>query len=356
MRKLYDELFHIPKHGKICEKVILMRTGLSVIIMLFCLAAISITAFARFSCNVTSHTTVIKAVVFQADVGISVTEEINAPVVAAAEDDTSTDTAAEGETAAAADKTEENEASSTAKKEYRTSPVDVTALGNGVYTADLAAGKVYTITLSKSAESSASTGFCIITANGCQDTYHTQQLGADANAAGGYRTDLSFELQVTSDTTLTILSHWGTSSYYAAESNRLYITSANTGGDMVVMNTGSMPASTGDKSADTEKVTEKITQETEVSAAVTEKATQEITESPKETEKVTEKVTETEETTEEVTTVVEESTTETTEVSEPETTELVTQEEETEAVEEDTTEVQTTEPVTELPIDEVTAS
>ena len=70
MRELYKEFFHIPKHGKIPEKVILVRVALIVIIAVVCLATMSITAYAWFSYNVTSGSNVIKAANFEAQITI----------------------------------------------------------------------------------------------------------------------------------------------------------------------------------------------------------------------------------------------------------------------------------------------
>ena len=57
MRKIYEEFFHVPKHGKIRENVILSRITLAVFIIVACLAAMSISAYAYFSHNVTSAPT-----------------------------------------------------------------------------------------------------------------------------------------------------------------------------------------------------------------------------------------------------------------------------------------------------------
>ena len=61
----------------------------------------------------------------------------------------------------------------------------VTSIGGGKYTAILQAGKSYTVTLAPGG--TAKTGFCVLTAVGCSDTYHTCQLGADTSAPGGKR-------------------------------------------------------------------------------------------------------------------------------------------------------------------------
>lgn len=78
MKELYNEFFHIPKHGKVREKVMLMRTAITVVIMIVCLAAMSITAYAYFSYNVTSGSNTIKAANF--DALITITDENNISV------------------------------------------------------------------------------------------------------------------------------------------------------------------------------------------------------------------------------------------------------------------------------------
>lgn len=198
MKKLYEEFFYIPKHAKIRDKVMITRAAVSVIVMLFCLAAMGITAYAYFSHDVTSNTNSIKAANFEAEVSISITESDNS------------------------------------------TPVDVAKKDNVSYTADLKADKTYTVILSESSNSTATTGFCVVTAIGCTDVYHTQQLGADASKAGGVTQEITFQLTVTDDTTVTFLSHWGTSSHYDAykekgEADKLYITDANNEDNAIIM-------------------------------------------------------------------------------------------------------------------------
>lgn len=192
MRKLYNEFFYIPKHGKIREKVMLTRIAMTITIVFMCLAAMSITAYAYFSYNVTSSSSIIKAANFEACVSISITE---------------------------------NDSSTT---------IEVTKHKIASYTANLKAGKVYTITLDESDDSTAKTGFCIVSAIGCSDIYHSQQIGTDAAVDGEFTDKVTFQLKVTADTTITFVSHWGTSSYYG-ENNKLYITNENVDSNKVVM-------------------------------------------------------------------------------------------------------------------------
>ena len=170
MRKLYNELFYIPKHAKVSEKNMLARITLSITVVVACLIAMSISAYAYFSCSVTSASNVIKSANF--DATVSVVNEFGAEI-----------------------------------------PLDTE---NGLQKAILAEG-TYTVKLCKADTSTAQTGFCIVTINGID--YHTQQLGS-----------VEFTLKVAEGTELTLNCHWGTSSYYGydnADTNPNYITDNN---------------------------------------------------------------------------------------------------------------------------------
>lgn len=164
MRKLYDEFFYIPKYGKIREKVMLTRMAMTIVIMVVCLAAMGITAYAYFSYNVTSGPNTIKAANFEAKVSI----------------------------------TSEN-------------PIAVTKDGE-VQTANLNAGN-YTIELSKG-NSTSDKGFCVITIG--EKKYYTDQIGVDAEKN---LTDavVKFDLQLSAPAKMKVCSHWGTSVYYGYE-------------------------------------------------------------------------------------------------------------------------------------------
>ncbi len=171
MKKIYNEFFYIPKHGKIREKVMTTRVVMSGLLIILYLAAMSITAYAYFSHNVTSASAVIKSAYFEADVSIRI-------------------------------KTSDGE------------PVTVDKVDVREHAAELKKGETYFVTLEKGDKSTAKTGFCVITANDCKETYHTQQIGADATVETGVTESVTFKLTVSNDTTLNILSHWGTSSSY----------------------------------------------------------------------------------------------------------------------------------------------
>lgn len=205
MRKFYDEFFHISKNGKIREKVMLMRTAFTVVIMVICLFAMSFTAYAYFSHNVTSGSNVIKAANFKAEVSIS----INDPSGEAPE---------------------------------------LKEIDGKTHAADLKANTEYTMSLKPGG--TAETGFCVITADGCEQTYHTQQLGVDLSVEGQRTPEVKFTIVVSEDTTVYVLSHWGTSSHYEAFANKdsageLYITNGNGKENPVKLTIGNTPVSSG---------------------------------------------------------------------------------------------------------------
>jgi len=173
VRKLYREFFYIPKHGKIREKVMLMRVVMTVAITIFCLAAMGITAYAYFSYNVTSASNVIKAATFETNVNIQITDE-------------------NGEA------------------------VEVITSNYKSHVATLKANTTYFVTLKPTDKSTAKTGFVIVTADGCDKSYHTQQLGVDGDIT---RPQITFTLVLGADTKVMFLAHWGTSSYYGYNSD-----------------------------------------------------------------------------------------------------------------------------------------
>lgn len=173
MRKLYREFFYIPKYGKIREKVMLTRVVTTVAVIVFCLAAMGITAYAYFSYNVTSASNKIQAANFETNVNIQITDE-------------------NGES------------------------VEVITSNYKSHVATLKANTKYFITLKPTQKSTATTGFVIVMAEGCEDRYHTQQLGKDGS---GNTDTVMFYLILGADTKVTFLTHWGTSSYYGYNSD-----------------------------------------------------------------------------------------------------------------------------------------
>ena len=166
MRKFYRDFFYIPKYGKVQEKVMLTRVTMTVAIVIMCLAAMGFTAYAYFSCDVTSGFNTIQAANFASKI-VQITDE-------------------NGQT------------------------VEVTKTNNA-YTAELKANEEYSIVLEHADSSTAKTGFVVITADNCSNKYHTQQIGRDST---GKSETLTFQLLPSADTTVTFRSHWGTSSMY----------------------------------------------------------------------------------------------------------------------------------------------
>lgn len=195
MRKLHDEFFDVAEDKKISDKVMMTRTIMTVVVMVVCLAAMSISAYAYFSCSLTSNMNTIKAANFGTDVSISIT---------------STDKSGDEPTIK--------------KVDDRTQIVT------------LSAGNTYQVTIEKTG--TAQTGFCVISAENDEiEYYHTQQIGVDVNQPNETKNSITFTLTVTNDTTVTFYAHWGTSSHYPAYSQKgandvLYITD----GEAVTMN------------------------------------------------------------------------------------------------------------------------
>ncbi len=192
MRKFYNEFFYIPKQGKICDRVMLTRVTMTIVIMVMCLLAMSITAYAFFSYNLNYKFNIIKSAHFETQVQIQTFDE-------------------EGNVA-------EN-----------SQIFPITSDHKYFIIKGLEVGKYYNITITPSENSTAKTGFVVITADNCLNTYHTQQLANDLNVKGGQTQYMSFKLMITDITNVYMFAHWGTSSYYDAYSNKgnqdeLYIT------------------------------------------------------------------------------------------------------------------------------------
>lgn len=193
MRKLFNEFFYIPQHGKVREKVMLIRLASLITIVIFCLAAMSITAYAYFSYNVTSGSNIIRSATFKAEVQVQITDS-NGKAVDTVKPITS---------------------------DYKSFKIE-----------GLTVGETYTISVAPiKDEKAAKTGFVIVTADNCPDTYYTQQLGKDEKVEGGETNKLSFEIMITDSATVYLRAHWGTSSYYDEFQNKaeeLYITQDET--------------------------------------------------------------------------------------------------------------------------------
>ena len=189
MRKLFNEFFYIPQHGKVREKVMMTRLVSTIAIVIMCLAAMSITAYAYFSYNITSGLNTIKSANFETKVSIQISDSNNEPVT-----------------------TEQ--------------------LNAKTQVATLHGGNEYSVTIEKAG--TAQTGFCVISATGCNvEKYHTQQIGKDVKSNTEGKNIITFKLMVTDTTVVSFYSHWGTSSYYAdyenkGENDALYIIDGET--------------------------------------------------------------------------------------------------------------------------------
>ena len=218
MRKLYNEFFYIPKHGKVREKVMLTRIAMTVTIVIMCLAAMSITAYAYFSYNITSGSNTIKAASFYTDVTVQIT----------AEDGTVVET------------------------------ITTNTSDHKSHSAELSANKTYTITLKHNDRSTAQTGFVIVTAEGCETKYHTQQLGRDGD---GNTYTITFKLTPGANTVVTFRSHWGTSTYYgyAGDSDNNIEEYILDGEDIELVISGSKPNKVSSQSEDATDKSEEST-------------------------------------------------------------------------------------------------
>lgn len=253
MRKLYNEFFYIPKHGKVREKVMLTRIAMTVTIVIMCLAAMSITAYAYFSYNITSGSNTIKAASFYTDVTVQIT----------AEDGTAVDN----------------------------SQITPITSDHKSHSAELSANKTYTITVKHNDRSTAQTGFVIVTAEGCETRYHTQQLGRDGN---GNTNTITFKLTPGANTIVTFRSHWGTSSFYSdfkeiGENDERYIID---GEEIKLIVGGVAPSAENGASGETEPAGETTTPTTDTSTGTepsdTTSTTTESTETSEPTDSTTE--------------------------------------------------------------------
>lgn len=183
MRELYNKFFHIPKYGRICDRVIRTRLTLTFTVIIMCLAAMSITAYSYFSYNITSNSNIIKAAYFEAMASIQITGENG-----------------------------------------KTVDINPITSSHQTHKIELEAG-TYTVVVAPTENSTAKTGFVVITADGCNETYHTQQLGIDEKALDRKTPSVKFKLTITDKTYVYFLAHWGTSSRYDAYQNdEFYIT------------------------------------------------------------------------------------------------------------------------------------
>lgn len=256
MKNFYKEYFHIANGEKIRDKVILTRMISSVVVTLFCLFAISLTAYAYFYHNVSSGLNIMSSAHFEVGVSVSAqipetpdaeneSEEINQTdensegtenaVASEAEvqneGEAETETKTEGnleeqtESEAQTEDESETESDETALEETNSENTDEESSKNTIppeaYTPRLIKlnkkthalylypDVIYEITLTGIGD--AKTGYCHIEADGCDDVYITEQIGKNGES---YDDTLSFYITVSAQTTVRIISNWGTSSAY----------------------------------------------------------------------------------------------------------------------------------------------
>lgn len=195
MRNFFDMFFHEQGEEKITEKKMTTRAISTVAVMITCLIAMSVTAYAYFSCSVTSSFATIRSASFYTK--ISVQEMPNVATVAVEE-------------------TVEEVGS------LEIPPV-ITSDNKAHKVENLKAGKTYLVTIQPTDNNTAEHGFVIFAAyhtdeNGntslASSVYHTQQLGVDVAAENGRTNIISFYLELDADADIILYSHWGTSSYY----------------------------------------------------------------------------------------------------------------------------------------------
>ena len=174
------------KKEKTQEKMMCARLMMAVAVIVACLAAMVFSAYAYFSCAVISNGNVIQSANFETQLSITVTDTQRGASI----------------------------------------PQPITS-GDKSYVVTLEEGTTYQIRIEPTDASTAATGFCVITAEGSDNRYHTRQLGVDGDSYTDY---LCFYLQVSATTQVKFFAHWGRSAYYVSEQNgtELYITNHET--------------------------------------------------------------------------------------------------------------------------------
>ena len=182
MIRLCKNLFYKPKYGSDADSIMLKHLFSTVTVILVCLAAISLSAYAFFSHSVTSGTNAIQSSSFSPSVTIQNSND---------------ETIAEGK------------------------------LQSYLFMPD-----TYTVTFNTES-STTGTGFYIISVNGAK--YYTQQLGKDLNAPGQERTQVRFSLEVKAAATVTFEARWGTTSYYSSTvESKFYIKNSDPMQEIVI--------------------------------------------------------------------------------------------------------------------------
>jgi hypothetical protein len=162
MKKWLRSYFHVPEEGNISEKVFLSRTALNISVIVLCMVAMVMTAYAYFAVDITTPGNIIQAAHF--DVELKISSEINGNAVLES----------------------------------------VAQQSENVYRVHLKADTVYAVEVT--AKGTANTGFLVVYAGGHQ--YHTEQLLINE------KTSIVFFLKPAMDMEVDLVPHWGTSSHY----------------------------------------------------------------------------------------------------------------------------------------------
>ncbi len=200
MKKLIKEYLCTTKYEKIRDNTMLFRTVATVTVMLLCLILMSVSALAFFTSdlNLNPNIATIKAANFETNLSVQITDSQGNPVNI-----------------------------STVTSDYKQ------------HQAYLEAWNEYTVIITKNSLSTAKTGFIVVYSNDSDEVFHTQQLGVDANVLGGETNKIVFKITVTDSTNVIFMSHWGTSSYYAAfndKSSYYYIANGTNDNILMVVN------------------------------------------------------------------------------------------------------------------------
>lgn len=212
MKKIYEEFLKIPKNEKIREKVLMTRISLSIVIMVLCLGAMGITAYAYFSCNITSAVTTIQSARYELNVTVTETAQLgdeNAGVAAATEDAVS-----EGVT--------EGNVSNNVQ------PVEIVPNEEGYYIFENVAteekpevkDRFYDFVLTKPETSTATVGFGkfeVLTdvneADGSRQIYYTTPIGTyvkDGNTIESNKYKLQLRVPANKTVKVKVIAEWGT--------------------------------------------------------------------------------------------------------------------------------------------------
>ena len=163
MRKLYNEFFGVLKEGKVSEKTMFTYVAATVVIIVVCLTAMSLTAYAYFTADVGSSTSKIMAANYDLDIEIvKIVDESTTEKVLPKETEDICYTLSEG---------------------------------------------TYVITMKQSDQTTASTGYCGMKLSS-GTTIYTQQIGVDQS---GNPEPICFTFENTGDPLdITFVPNWGT--------------------------------------------------------------------------------------------------------------------------------------------------